>query len=476
MQTRAAAASLWKASPATAAWLRAAIVALVVFLASLFGILTRPVGYLAVLWPANAILLGMMVRYPALTSWQGWVAAFIAYLAADLVTGGTLFVTFWLTAANMAGVGAGYLVFRRLPEEDRRLQRPLSIILLFLVCVASAVASAVVGSGAARLLFARNMLTGFGFWFTTELVNYVVVLPIIMTLPAMRDLRLLWLGGGERAEVLYNWIPAATLAASIALSIVLGGPGAFAYPVPALLWCALRYDLFTTALLTLFFSVVQMIALAEGVLPQTGDVLMASMSIRLAVALIALVPLAVASINVTKNELLARLRYAVNYDFLTNAMTRGAFMERGAALLQERSCARGGLLAVLMLDIDHFKSINDRHGHSSGDKVLKHFSAAVAGLLRKDDLLGRLGGEEFAVLLPKVTREDAVAIAERIRAAVETMEIVTDRGDRLKVTVSGGLIFHADPAHPCLDHLLSHADHALYRAKEEGRNRIVIFQ
>jgi PleD family two-component response regulator len=56
------------------------------------------------------------------------------------------------------------------------------------------------------------------------------------------------------------------------------------------------------------------------------------------------------------------------------------------------------------------------------------------------------------------------------------MEIVTDRGDRLKVTVSGGLTFHADPAHPCLDHLLSHADHALYRAKEEGRNRIVIFQ
>lgn len=474
MQTRAVAPGPWKASLAASAWRHVAIVALVVFLASLFGILTRPSGFLAAFWPANGVLLGVMVRYPALASRRGWVAAFVAYLAADLVTGGALLVTLWLTAANIAGVGMGYLLFRRLSPEDRRLQRPLSIILLFLVCAASAVASAAVGGGAARLLFARNILTGFGFWFTSELVNYMVVLPIIMTLPAARDLHLF--RQGERAARFDYWVPAATLLGSIALSIMVGGPGAFAYPVPALLWCALRYDLFTTALLTLLFSVVQMIALAEGVLPQTGDVLMTNMSIRLAVALIALVPLAVASINVTKNELLERLRHAVNYDFLTNAMTRGAFMERGEALLQDRSHVRGGVLAVLMLDVDHFKSVNDRYGHSVGDKVLKHFSAVVAGLLRKDDLLARLGGEEFAVLLSKVTREDAALMAERIREAVEKMEIVTDRGDRLDITVSGGLTFHADPADRCLDRLLSHADRALYRAKEEGRNRIVISQ
>ncbi len=87
------------------------LVALAIFLASLFGILTRPVGFLAALWPANAILLGLMVRNPGLASIWGWVGAFAGYIVADVVTGGDIAITLWLTLANLAGAFTGYTLF-----------------------------------------------------------------------------------------------------------------------------------------------------------------------------------------------------------------------------------------------------------------------------------------------------------------------------------------------------------------------------
>ena len=106
--------------------LQALLVAGVVFLASGLGILTRPESQLATFWPTNALLLGLFARRPALASPAGWAAAALGYVAADLLTGTSLPTTLRLTAANLAGVLAGYLVFRHLREEDRRLLHPLS--------------------------------------------------------------------------------------------------------------------------------------------------------------------------------------------------------------------------------------------------------------------------------------------------------------------------------------------------------------
>jgi diguanylate cyclase (GGDEF)-like protein len=159
---------------------------------------------------------------------------------------------------------------------------------------------------------------------------------------------------------------------------------------------------------------------------------------------------------------------AAQFDSLTGAYTRGfaiAVMQR--ALLRANEEDRP--LAVLMVDLDHFKRINDAHGHARGDLVLKQTTRAIQSTLRADDIVGRFGGEEFVVLLPGAHLKQAMGAAERCRAAVETMEI--PGAPYLSVTASVGVA--AFPDHGAdLDGLLRASDRAMYVAKANGRNRI----
>ena len=240
-------------------------------------------------------------------------------------------------------------------------------------------------------------------------------------------------------------MPVAALAVSILLGNLIEGPGSFAFPVPALLWCAVSYSLFTTAVLTLIFSMWGMVIVTGSfaTLPANIDLLTWGKSIRLALALIALAPLTVASVTTTRNELLERLQDSVDHDALTRALARSTFIERSERLL-ETDAAGPGIAAVLMLDVDRFKSVNDRHGHAGGDAALVAFAGSVTEALRKEDLFGRLGGEEFAVFFPHTMREEAVTIAENIRRTVEERLVDVGNGNRIPITVSGGLTFQTD--------------------------------
>ncbi|MDG4553030.1 MAG: PAS domain S-box protein [Candidatus Competibacter sp.] len=128
--------------------------------------------------------------------------------------------------------------------------------------------------------------------------------------------------------------------------------------------------------------------------------------------------------------------------------------------------------ALLMLDLDHFKRVNDRHGHASGDRVLQHFTAVAQQTLRKVDLIGRLGGEEFAALLPGTDTEGARCLAERLRECVAASPAAGDAGE-ISFTVSIGLASFA-AADRTANTILARADRALYRAKEAGRNRVEV--
>ena len=159
---------------------------------------------------------------------------------------------------------------------------------------------------------------------------------------------------------------------------------------------------------------------------------------------------------------------AAQFDSLTGAYTRGfAMTVMEHAVLKARGDATP--LAILMLDLDHFKRINDAHGHARGDLVLKQTTRAMQSALRGGDIVGRFGGEEFVVLLPGADLKQAMGAAERCRAAVEKMEIPNAR--YLSVTASVGVA--AFPEHgEELDALLKASDSAMYSAKANGRNRI----
>jgi diguanylate cyclase (GGDEF)-like protein len=155
-------------------------------------------------------------------------------------------------------------------------------------------------------------------------------------------------------------------------------------------------------------------------------------------------------------------------DPLTGLLNRRGFFQQAQALIARHS-AQHLRLTVLMFDLDHFKSINDRHGHAVGDDALRVFSATMQANMRAGDIIGRLGGEEFAVLLPNALTE-ATAVAERVRAAFEVAGAEIS-GHRLGATVSIGATAARLP--DCdMEALLARADAALYRAKSNGRNRI----
>jgi diguanylate cyclase (GGDEF)-like protein len=161
----------------------------------------------------------------------------------------------------------------------------------------------------------------------------------------------------------------------------------------------------------------------------------------------------------TSQRLQLRLDRLANEDELTGVLNRRAFLSR----------ATGKSAAVLALDIDHFKRLNDRYGHAAGDAMLRGFARAVAAQLRPQDLFARVGGEEFWVLLPQTDIATAVQVAERLRVAVSETRAQHD-AETLQVTVSIGVSGVTDGD---LAAALSAADRAMYQAKTRGRNRVV---
>ena len=166
-----------------------------------------------------------------------------------------------------------------------------------------------------------------------------------------------------------------------------------------------------------------------------------------------------------------RHRTAALVDPLTGIANRRAFLQDGEAQLR-RQATDPRPIAVMLLDLDNFKSINDRFGHAIGDRVLQLFANVAGNCMRRADLFGRLGGEEFAALLVDATRERAMAVAEDIRRAFAAASSEVE-GRPVVATVSIGVVISYDAVLD-ISALLAQADHALYRAKDNGRNRIEI--
>lgn len=170
-----------------------------------------------------------------------------------------------------------------------------------------------------------------------------------------------------------------------------------------------------------------------------------------------------------------RLHEVARRDELTGVYNRRHF---NAVLAEEfeQAQAHDWPLSLAYLDLDHFKSVNDRYGHQAGDTVLTTLAGHIQSLLRRDDLLARYGGEEFVLLMPGIDYEAAVLVVERIRAAAEALEYRLDSGQTLQVTLSVGIAAYpgGETAMQKPSDLLQTADNALYRAKRQGRNRIVV--
>jgi two-component system, cell cycle response regulator len=174
-----------------------------------------------------------------------------------------------------------------------------------------------------------------------------------------------------------------------------------------------------------------------------------------------------------RRQLETKLRVMATTDGLTGALNRTEFL---ASARREMDARKGTAkrVVVLMIDVDYFKSINDRFGHAGGDRALQHLVATLRADIRQIDLLGRLGGEEFAIALLDMPCATAKSIAERLRVRVAEAQI--QFGDRLvRMTISVGLAIQLE-SDRSIEQTLARADDALYHAKGGGRNRVVADQ
>ncbi|AHG21542.1 diguanylate cyclase [Chania multitudinisentens RB-25] len=443
-------------------------------LLSWVGIFTRPIGAFSLFWPVNAILLGLMLRKPGYATPVGWSAMYLGMIAADLTTGEGWVLALWLNICNMALIATGYSVMLLLPQSQRRMGKPQAILYMFTACLLGAAVAATLSALRNDNLYNNTAMVTWVSWFSEQFSTNLLILPVILAAPRLKQLL--------RLQINWQWrtgMPLLALLCSLAFSVYIGGPGAIAFPIPALLWCAVRYQLFTVTLLTLLTGLTEIISISANLmLYETSGphvtVIDTLMSARLGIAMLVMGPLILSSSLVVNRKLLRRLEHSANYDFLTGALGRSALTRKAKELLEHKYQAKEAV-SLLLIDIDHFKLINDTHGHVIGDHVLSAFSHIMRRELRHDQLFGRLGGEEFAIMMPRALAAQAMALGEYLRRRIENADLNPNGKEPLRITISIGVASLAMNEEKSLEQLMSMADIALYRAKSQGRNRVESF-
>lgn len=266
-------------------------------------------------------------------------------------------------------------------------------------------------------------------------------------------------------------MPAIALIVSVIASVVIGGAGSLAFPLPALIWCAVRYTPQVTCLLTFVTGAVEIVLVANSVI----DISVGSwfsipqmFSARLGIATMAICPIMVSFSVAAINSLMKQVALRADFDFLTQVYSRSGLYEA----LKSPSLKQTQHLTVMLLDIDYFKSINDNYGHECGDKVLSVFAQHIQKIVGDKGLVARMGGEEFAVAVPSVNPVDGLLMAEKSVKALNCNRSLATK--TLYLTVSIGVGSGCASYRTLTDDfnkLMVEADTCLYRSKKDGRNR-----
>ena len=424
----------------------------------------RLVEALSLFWPLNGVMAGIFARYVFLHRLHYYAVCYVAMLMYDAVTTNWGMASVVINLSNMIFI----VVVAVLVQRDRRLMKktpdPLNALRLFNYCLIAALLCALLGAFGSVGIDSHTFWPLFADWFSEQFSTGVLVVPCILTLGLpVRELRV----------NLEKLLPIIALVVSVAASVVIGGAGSLAFPLPALIWCAVRYSLPATCLLTFITGATEIILVANSIIniavatPFTTPMMF---SARLGIATMAICPVMVSVSMAAINSLIRQVSLRADYDFLTQVYSRSGLYE---ALKREETHRHSRFLTVMLLDIDYFKSINDNYGHECGDRVLASFAQQVQEVVGEDGMVARMGGEEFAVVVNSGDAQNGFELAERIRSTVSSHPF-TWRQQALHLTVSIGLgsgKAESWQLTEVFNKLMAEADDHLYRSKKAGRNR-----
>lgn len=431
-----------------------------------FGAMLRLVQELSFFWPLNAVMAGIFARYVWLNRSYFYAVCFAAMLVYDGLTSrwGMGFASLLINFSNIVFI----VTLAQLVLWDKRradsMPGPINALSLFCYCLLAALLCAAVGALGSVDVERATFIPQLADWFSEQFSTAVLILPFILTLTLPSAL------GAFRFRQL---LPVIALVLSIILGVSVGGAGSITFPLPALIWCAIRYPLPLTCLLTFITGISEILLVANSLIHLSPDARMQPwqlFSTRLGIAAMLISPVIVASSVEAINNLVKQLALRADFDFQTRVYSRSGLGEA----LKRQPLVEGQLLTVMVLDIDGFKRVNDSWGHECGDCVLTQFAQQVRQLAGEQGMVARIGGEEFAVATLTSSMQESQALAEKIRQGVEAQTFVWGQ-NQIRLTVSMGLESRQvgnERITELFNQLLMAADDYLVSAKKAGRNRV----
>lgn len=430
----------------------------------LIGAELRLVEALSLFWPLNGVMAGVFARYAYLNRLRYYAVSYVAMLMYDAVTTNWGIASVVINLSNMVFIVTVAQLVTRDKQMGRQTPEPINALRMFNYCLIAALLCALVGAIGSVGIDSQTFWPLYADWFSEQFSTGVLILPCLLTIKVPEMNRSVQVG---------HFLPVLALVVSVIASIVIGGAGSLAFPLPALIWCAVRYSLPATCLLTFLTGGIEIILVANSII----DIAVATplstpmmFSARLGIATMAICPIMVSVSVAAINSLIYQVSLRADYDFLTRVYSRSGLYE---ALKHEESHRHPRFLTVMLLDIDYFKSINDNYGHECGDSVLAAFAAKVQHVVGEDGIVARMGGEEFVVVVNSGDVRQGVELAERIRETIASHPF-SWRQQTLFLTVSIGLGSAKAESWQLTDvfnMLLAEADDYLYRSKKAGRNR-----
>jgi diguanylate cyclase (GGDEF)-like protein len=433
---------------------------------AIIGILERLEGPFSLVWVTNAVSIGLLLRFYPRVSWHHFAVCAMGMMVPDLLAGTAYHQVLMMTSANVLSIWLGWLFLNRFAsrsENSEWLSTLYCVPQWLLLCQPSLIIGSLLGAGGLFFMFDKPYLQSAIFWYLNESLNFIVFLPVILAIP-----KVIKSSEGDLLSIFLHILPSALL---LFVFIFIKNEMYFLMAsiliIPTIVWLALSGNLFLTTFgisMNGAFFFMWIIHSSHRHLHFSENIYVAI--VRIVVTVLALCALTIAVAISERDKLYSKISELADNDDLTGILNRRAFMNAAehtiSSLNKDQRCA------MILIDLDYFKKVNDELGHQKGDKVLIEFCRLVKLCLPAKQLFGRVGGEEFALLLSNESDKSHEALTDLIVTEIGKKPLIIDN-EPLPLTISAGMAKWVEGQK--YEILFKHADQALYQAKNNGRNQ-----
>lgn len=434
---------------------------LIITVMSLSGYFLLIDGVFSLIWLANAVVTGMLLRSYCVFSCRTLVVCYLGMVVPGLLYGIPLLQCLLIHLVNLISIIIGYSIlhyFMFNDSERKWTKNSSNFFRLFLFMQVALLSGSFLGGAVFYLFLSRSFIEVALTWYCNELLNYTILLPLILVIPT-----------SYKKVMEFGPLHVICVGLTILLMIIsihYVGQLFFLFLtvlfIPLFLCIALTGKLFLTTLMNSIYGMFFFLCLIDLFRTHKfNNPIVFFDFLHLSVTILAISGIAVSCVLSERN-------YFIAHDFLTGVLNRRAFNN----ILTQKCKKEITQCALMIIDIDHFKSINDNFGHQAGDQVLINLCKLFKTHLRHQAIIGRMGGEEFAILLAGMSRADYERIGQDLVTVVQNQMFRINDQLSLSVTISCGLAIASPGDTP--ESLYHQADLTMYQAKQTGRNRLML--